>query len=205
MTAAAATRSNLLRLRRGLAQVNRGAALLRRKREALVVELFARARPALDARRTLEERARAAYRALLEALAAEGRDELRPLGWPARDVRVDLVPREAGGVHGITVAAKPAIVRGVEARGAAVGPGDAAASVAAEQFERFLDLLLEIAPEDAFLRKLGQELARVTRLVNTLEQRVATSLARDLAVMRRTLEEREREEHLRLKRRVRGR
>lgn len=56
------------------------------------------------------------------------------------------------------------------------------------------------------MRRLGQALARTTRLVNTLEQRVAVRLVSDLADIRRTLNEREREEHLRLKRLIaRGR
>jgi vacuolar-type H+-ATPase subunit D/Vma8 len=50
------------------------------------------------------------------------------------------------------------------------------------------------------MRKVGQALSQTTRLVNTLEQRVVRSLDRDLAAMRGTLDEREREEHLRLKR-----
>jgi len=40
-------------------------------------------------------------------------------------------------------------------------------------------------------------LSPLSRVVNTLEQRVATSLTSDLAMIRRSLEEREREEHLR--------
>jgi vacuolar-type H+-ATPase subunit D/Vma8 len=50
------------------------------------------------------------------------------------------------------------------------------------------------------MRRLGESLSRTTRLVNTLEQRVAVRLAADLAAIRRTLNEREREEHLRIKR-----
>ena len=50
------------------------------------------------------------------------------------------------------------------------------------------------------MRRLGQALARTTRLVNTLEQRVATRLVADLSSIRQTLDEREREEHLRTKR-----
>jgi vacuolar-type H+-ATPase subunit D/Vma8 len=86
------------------------------------------------------------------------------------------------------------------ARGNAAGPGDAAPRDAAEQFERLIELLLQAAPEELFLRRLGHALSRTTHLVNTLEQRVAVSLGRDLATIRGTLEEREREEHLRLKR-----
>ena len=44
------TRMNLLRAARRLGQVTRGVGLLRRKREALVTELFKLARPAADAR-----------------------------------------------------------------------------------------------------------------------------------------------------------
>jgi vacuolar-type H+-ATPase subunit D/Vma8 len=46
----------------------------------------------------------------------------------------------------------------------------------------------------------GHALSRTTRLVNTLEQRIAVRLAADLVEIRRTLSEREREEHLRIKR-----
>jgi vacuolar-type H+-ATPase subunit D/Vma8 len=52
------------------------------------------------------------------------------------------------------------------------------------------------------MRRLGQALAQTTRLVNTLEQRVAVTLEAELAEIRRTLSEREREEHHRIKRLV---
>lgn len=205
MTAAArpaATRSSVLRLQRSLAQATRGATLLRKRREALVRVLFEHARPAVDARRGIEERALAAYRALLEALAAEGLGALDALGRPAREVHVDLAVRDDGGVRAVELASRPPVVRSLAARGTAIGPGDAAAVVAAEQFERLVELLLDVAPEDALMRRLGQELSHLTRLVNTLEQRVAPGLARALADVRRTLEEREREEHYRLRRRA---
>jgi vacuolar-type H+-ATPase subunit D/Vma8 len=156
----------------------------------------------VDVRRGIDEQALVAYRALLAALASAGRAELRALAWPTREIRVDLVPREAWGIHGVDLASKPSVVRSVAARGSPAGPGDAAPTAAAEQFEKLVERLLDAAPEELFLRRLGQALSHATRLVNTLEQRVAVSLGRDLSAMRRTLEEREREEHLRLKRLV---
>jgi V/A-type H+-transporting ATPase subunit D len=189
-----------VRLRRRLEQVEKGAALLRRKRESLAAELFALARPAVDARRGIDEQARAAYRALLEALAAAGRDELRALGWPVRELLVVLVPREVWGIRGVDLASKPSVVRSMAARGSPSGSGDAAPADAAEQFERLTERLLQAAPEELFMRRLGQAVSHATRLVNTLEQRVAVSLGRELAAVRSTLDEREREEHLRLKR-----
>jgi V/A-type H+-transporting ATPase subunit D len=199
-TRSAATRSNLVRLRRRLEQVEKGAALLRKKRESLAAELFDLARPAVEARRGIEDQARAAYRVLLDALATAGRSELRALGWPVREIRVELEPREASGIHGVALASRPSVVRSMAARGDPAGPGDAASTSAAEEFERLIERLLQAAPEELFLRRLAQALSHLTRLVNTLEQRIAVSMDRELAAMRRTLEEREREEHLRLKR-----
>lgn len=202
---APATRSNVVRLRRRLEQVQKGAALLEKKREALVAELFARARPAVDSRREIEAQALAAYRALLGALAQNGAPQLRAIGWPNRELRVELEPRDVWGMRGADLVGKPSLVRSVAARGVASGPGDASAAAAAHEMERLLEQLLEEAPRELFMRRLGQALARATRLVNTLEQRVSVALARELSSMRRTLDEREREEHLRLARIVASR
>jgi H(+)-transporting ATP synthase subunit D len=194
------TRSNLVRVRRRLEQVEKGAALLHKKREALVRELFGRLRPMIDARRAIEQRALAAYRALHAALAERSRAELAALGWPSREVRVELAEFALWGVRAAVVARVPRLVRGYAARGAAPGHGDAAAQAAGAQFERLVELLLEAAPDDFALRRMGEALSSTTRLVNTLEQRVAAGLTAERLRMRRTLDEREREERTRLRR-----
>jgi V/A-type H+-transporting ATPase subunit D len=74
-----------------------------------------------------------------------------------------------------------------------------AVAEAAGRFEALTDLLLDAAPREMLIRRLGEALAQTSRQVNTLDRRVAPELRAQLEVMRRTLEEREREEHLRLK------
>lgn len=199
---AAATRSNLLKLRRKLAQVERGAMLLRRRRQSLVEALFDLARPALASQREIEERAQAAYRALLEALAVDGAAALRAAGWPTREVNLELTPRDVVGIRGVELESNVHVLRSLAARGLAMGAGDASLAAAAEQFERLLELLLAVAPQDDFMRKLGRALNHASRLVNTLERRVAPSLQRDVATMCQVLDEREREDHLRLRART---
>lgn len=66
-------------------------------------------------------------------------------------------------------------------------------------------MLLDAANREALLRRLGDALARTSRQVNTLERRVGPALQSGLTAIRRTLDEREREEHLRLERLVRAR
>lgn len=199
-TRPAVTRSSLLRYTRRLDQVQRGAALLKRKRQALIEELFARARTALTSREAIDAQARRAWHVLWLALGATGSHGLTPLGWPTREVDVDLTAVEVWGLRAVELVNRPALVRGLAARGVLPGPGEAATQDAAREFERLVEQLLDAAPREHMMRRLGQALSRTTRLVNTLEQRVAVRLIADLAEIRRTLSEREREEHLRIKR-----
>jgi vacuolar-type H+-ATPase subunit D/Vma8 len=198
--AAPATRSSLLRAVRRLDQVRRGAALLRRKRQSLVEELFARAKDAVTSRETIDEQARHAWHLVWRALCSAGSRGLRPLGWPAREIDVEVKLVDHWGIRTIELLNRPALVRGLAARGIVPGPGDAASHEAARQFEALIEQVLDAAPQEHAMRRLGQALARTTRLVNTLEQRVAVRLSADVAAIRRTLAEREREEQIRTKR-----
>lgn len=196
------TRSSLVRLARRLDQVDKGAALLEKRRDALVVQLFARVRPAVDARRRIDRQAMLAYRALVDALAAAGRGELEALGWPLRDIRVERVELAPAGsaAVGDGNAPPPTLVRNMAARGVVPGQFDPAADKAARAFERLLEVVLATAPEEFATRRLGHALAHTVRQVNVLEQRVAVDLKRALVHVRRTLDEREREEAVRLRR-----
>ncbi|MBX6363840.1 MAG: V-type ATP synthase subunit D [Gemmatimonadetes bacterium] len=197
---AAPTRSNLLRARRRLAQVRKGVALLHRKREAVVAELFHLARPAVDARVAIAERAAEAYPALLEALALHGESGLRALAWPPRDLPLEVRASQVWGTPVAEIVARPPIPRSLETRGTPPGAAGPAAVAAADRFERLAELLLDAAPREALLRRLGEALAQTSRQLHGLERRLAPELARRVTAVRRTLDEREREEQLRLKR-----
>jgi V/A-type H+-transporting ATPase subunit D len=201
--AAAPTRQNLLGLQRRLDRIAKGTGLLRRKREALVAELFRLARPAASARASISERAASAYPALASALAREGAGGLQALGWPSRDLQVEI---RAGQVWGIPVAeilGRPPIRRTPQVRGLPAGAASGAASQATAAFEELTELLLDAANREALMRRLGDALARTSRQVNTLERRLEPALRANLSAIRRTLDEREREEHLRVARRSR--
>ncbi|MGZ5206280.1 MAG: V-type ATP synthase subunit D [Caldimonas sp.] len=196
------TRSSLVRLSRRLDQVEKGAALLEKRRDALVSQLFARVRPTIDAQRGIEQQAGLAYRALADALSTSGRSDLAAFGWPSREMRVQL--RDAASPVGTAAsnrfAPPPTLVRGTAARAMVPGQFDAAIEKAARAFERLLETVLATAPEDFAIRQLGRMLARTVRQVNVLEQLVAVDLARERVHVRRTLDEREREEAVRLRR-----
>lgn len=195
----APTRQNLLRAARRLDRVVRGTLLLRRKREALVGELFRLARPAADARARMTQRTRSAWSALLGALAVHGRDGLRALGWPSREIPVALRTASVWGIPVASIETPVRLERTLAERGTPPGTGGGAAARAAREFEQLGELLLAAAPREMLIRRLGEALSRTSRQVHTLERRVAPTLQHQMTVVRRHLEEREREEHLRLK------
>lgn len=199
----APTRMNLIRAARRLERVGKGVGLLRRKREALVAELFKLARPAADARARITEGTRRAYPALLGALATHGLAGVRALAWPTRDIRLEIEPGSVWGIPVSTIVRRPPLARTLGARGTAPGMTGPATVRAATEFERLVELLLDAAQREMLIRRLGDALAQTSRQVNTLERRVAPGLERQMTRVRRALEEREREERLRLKHLIR--
>jgi V/A-type H+-transporting ATPase subunit D len=193
------TRTNLLRSRRRLDRVQRGLDLLRKKREALAAELFRLARPAVDARTVIAQRAAEAYPRLHEAVTNHGRDRLRALAWPSRDIRIELRSARLWGMAVVDIVDRPPIQRPAAARDTAPGSTGPAVAEAASDFEMLTELLLDSAPREMLLRRLGAALSRTSRQARGLEQRVAPALEENIARIRRTIDERQREEHLRLK------
>lgn len=193
------TRSGLVRAGAQLGRVRKGRELLNRKREALITELFRSARPALDARQQVEERARLAYSALLEALAVHGEQALRTYAWPDREVEIELQHRQVWGVAVPSIVSHTPIQRTLTARETAASSVGPAAAQAATEFERLIELVLEALPKEQLVRRLGVALSKATRQVNTLQLRVEPALTAELGSLKRMLEERERDERSRLR------
>ncbi len=196
----APTRAALLGARRRLDRVLKGAALTRRKREALVAELFKLARPAVDVRQQLSADADAAGEALSGALAVHGLTGLSALAWPPGDPRVEVRPAQVWGLAVSDVVQRPALRRTLDARGWAPGDVGPAVEEAARRYEEFAELLIEAAPREQRVRRLSDAVATASRRLRTLERRVAPSLAAQIVTVRRDLDERAREERLRLQR-----
>lgn len=193
------TRSNLLRHRRRLERVRKGIDLLTRKRQALVADLFRVATPAIEARNRVDECAGRAYPALLGAAAAHGAAGMAAMGWPSRQAEVELTVTESWGVASGAVRRLTPVRRTVEARAQAPPLTGPAAATAAGEFEQMVELLLDAASTELLLRRLAQALARTSRQVNTLQNQVAPGLTAEVHRVRALLEEREREDHTRLK------
>ena len=164
-----------------------------------MTELFRSAKPALDARQGVEEQARSAYTALLRALALRGDAELTKMAWPSREIAVEVEHDQIWGIPVPAVVAHTPIRRTLVERETAATTVGPAVAVTTGRFEQLLELLLDALPKELLVRRLGEALSKTTRQVNTLQQRVEPQLASELAAVRRTLQERERDEQTRLR------
>jgi V/A-type H+-transporting ATPase subunit D len=127
------------------------------------------------------------------------------MGWPEREIEVEILSSRTWGIGVAEIVGRSPIRRGLPARGTAPSLTGPAAVEATDRLEGLIELLLDAASREMLIRRLGRALSHTSRQVNTLELRVAPDLVEQIARTRRTLEEREREEHARVKQLLRAR
>ncbi len=89
--------------------------------------------------------------------------------------------------------------RGLRDRGYSLAFSSTRIDHVAEAFEAELRALVRVAEVDTRIRRLGGEIQRTSRRVNALRHAVIPALHDDIRRIAAILEEREREEHTRLK------
>ena len=166
-------------------------------------------REVLEGRAKLDDVLREAVKALALARALDGREALESVAVAAaREVPLQVSVRRVWGVATPTVTAPP-LVRAADARGTSPTSWGPTGEEAARRHEEALDVLLRIASRELHLARLGEEIQETSRRINGLEQLVLPALSREAARIDAALDERDREDAVRLKRlrarRARGR
>ncbi len=200
------TRSELLTRRAQIALARQGAELLRGKREALVREFLSELQRFVETRTALAKALVLAKQALIRALALDGPEAVASAGLASRrTIEIQTTERSIWGTR-IADVATDYSPRASEDRGFSVAGASARIGETAERFEAALALLLRAAPLDRKLSRLAEEIRRTSRRVNALEQRMLPGLEEQVRYIRGVLEQREREDILRLKhlKRMRG-
>lgn len=156
-------------------------------------------------RTRLEAVLRDAGRALTVARALDGEEVLEGLALAAgRDAPVRVERRAIWGIPTAKVTA-PALVRAADARGTALTAWPRAGIEAARLHERALEVMLEISTRELELRRIGEEIRATSRRINALERVVLPRLGQEIARVDAALEERAREDVVRLRRLVASR
>jgi V/A-type H+-transporting ATPase subunit D len=190
----------LLEVRGRRAVGEKGARLLRAKREVLAGEIWRLMQEVLDGRARLDGALREAVKALSLAKALEGEETLESLALAAaREIAVQVTVRRVWGVPTPAIAA-PGLVRAADGRGTSPASWGPSGAEAARRHEHALEVLLTIASRELHVARLGEEIQDTSRRINGLEQLVLPALAREAARIEAALDERDREDAVRLKR-----
>ncbi len=200
MESITATRSGLLICRARKALAVRGNDILKEKRDQLMREFRRVADVVLAGSGALDRAAARSRAALALAEAAHGAEEVLSLGLAARR-EIPLETRVTT-VMGVRIAdieheplGRPRLGRGYTAAGSSAYVDRAAAD-----FESEIALIVDLAAEEVRLRRLIDEIGTTTRRVNALECVVIPRLEQTRRTIQATLDERERQDHFRLKR-----
>ncbi|MBI2425484.1 MAG: V-type ATP synthase subunit D [Candidatus Hydrogenedentes bacterium] len=195
----APTRMNMLQLKGQIKLAFDGVGLLKGKRDALMQELLKRARELRDMRDELHKRGRASRDVLSIARAVRGTPELKSAAVAGRrELPLTVQSEKVWGLN-LGVVTMKGIVRQPGARG--MGQYDSSAHVqeASETSEHMLEQLLRCAPAERNLQLVGEEVKKVSRRINALEEYLLPKLREQLRTIASTLDEREREDTFRLK------
>ena len=193
------TRSELLMRKAQIRLAQQGAELLRGKREALVREFLSELQRFVDTRDALRKELALAKQSLMRSLTVDGPEAVASAGLASRrPIELATTERNIWGTRVVEVSTDYA-PRETGDRGYTSAGTSARIDETAERFEATLELILRVAPLDRKLGRLAEEIRRTSRRVNALEQRLLPSLAEQVEYMRGVLDQREREDVLRLK------
>ncbi|HLB01877.1 MAG TPA: V-type ATP synthase subunit D [Nitrospiria bacterium] len=200
MERASPTRMHLLLLRQRVLVAQKGLDLLESKREALVREFFTMVGSALTARENLRRGMQQAQNALTLAIGIMGRETLASAAFATRrDLAIELVERNIWGVRFPDLHYQTAI-RALDARGYAITGTTPHLDETARRFEEVLDLVLKTVSVEMKLKRIGQEIKKVTRRINALKELILPPLRLQIREIKNSLEEREHEDIFRIKR-----
>ncbi|MEE9613587.1 MAG: V-type ATP synthase subunit D [Thermodesulfobacteriota bacterium] len=199
MEAAASTRHNLMKLKESYEALHAGNGLLKGRRESLMREFFGLVDECIERRNALSKLLARAQRGL-ELTRAVGGDTLDSFAHAsARKVSLEIEVKNVWGVNVPEISSVP-VVRRLEARGVSPVGERAGALDAAKAFETVVDGMVNLASPEARLGRVGELIRSDTRKINAIDGVVLPALNTRIRAIERVLEEREREEVVRLKR-----
>jgi V/A-type H+-transporting ATPase subunit D len=194
------TRMHLLLLRQQVLVAQKGLNLLESKREALVREFFAMVESAVIARQDLRQGMQQAQNALTLAIGIMGRNAVASVAFATkRNLAIELVERNIWGVRFPDLHHQTA-VRALDARGYAITGTTPHMDETVRRFEEILDLVLKSVSIEMKLKRIGEEIKKVTRRVNALNERILPPWREQIREIKNSLEEREHEDIFRIKR-----
>ncbi|MBU2100441.1 V-type ATP synthase subunit D [Candidatus Micrarchaeota archaeon] len=193
------TRSELIKLNKGIKLATSGHALLKRKRDGLIKEFFSVLEEAKKSKSEMTDNFKKAKQEITLARAVDGTISVKSASLALKyKADIDVKTRNVMGV--VVPAVKSDYnVKSFEERGYGLIGTSSYIDDAAESYEILLKNIIVAAEIENTLRKLLTEIDKTKRRVNALEFKVIPEMKKSAAFIRLRLEEMERDDLFRLK------
>lgn len=194
------TRTNLLLLKEKASSVSNSIAILKSRRQALIIEFLKTSTPYLESRRQISEIYGESIAKLSLSLGTEGADSIDSIcKSTAREFNIRIDSKKLWGLEFKEIAPRESVVRDPDSRGYDYRFTTPHLEEAIWRFERIVDAILDISEYDNKLQRLSREIIQTTRRVRVLEERIIPKLKGQIKSIAQYLGERERETYYRLK------
>ena len=194
-------RTYLLRLKEKRKVIADSLNILKARRQALVVEFLASARPFLLNRKKIMALYGQARQYLAVSLGLEGEPTISALAAVNRhDPGIKIEEKNVLGAQYRTAKILAPIARSAAARHYDFGPTTPYLEETFSHFEQVVRELLEAAGHESKLKNLGAEIQKTSRKFRVLEERILPEMAGRIHMVSQYIGEREREDYFRLKR-----
>ena len=176
-----------------------GVTLLKHKREVLMAEFMKLVKPLMEKQKRLHKEMVQAFHCLNTARAIDGIGELESAANLRENrVSIDITTVKNWGIEIPKIESADGL--GARFREPYSHSTSLRIFETRDRFEKVLNEILEIAPLEAGLKRLGREIQKTTRSINALELMLIPRLRDEIRFIRNSLEEREREDNFRLRR-----
>lgn len=194
-------RTYLLQQKEKLKIIENSLGVLKARRQALIMEFLKSAQPFLASRQQISGRYRQAVEELKLGIPQTGTDYVASIAVTTPyTTGIDIENKNILGIHYKEVKVSESVRRKADERGYDPGGTSPHLEEAIEHFEIIVEMMLEVAGYESKLKKLSENIQRITRQYRVLEQRVLPNLHRNIKRAGQYIGEREREDHYRLKR-----
>ncbi|MHA1577304.1 MAG: V-type ATP synthase subunit D [Candidatus Thorarchaeota archaeon] len=190
------TRMELLALKNRMKLAERGHNLLREKRDSLIMEFFNTISEIKDSREKVDNSLTAAFSALTQAKMIMGPARIIEFAYASKfEADLKISTRSMMGVR--------VPVLSVEQHSSelpySLSDSSTKFDVMSEKFKEALKAIVRLAEIESTVKRLAQEIERTKRRVSALETVVIPRLDATVRFVKLALEEREREDFIRLK------
>ncbi len=193
-------RTYLLQLKQKQSAVSGSLKILKARRQALLLEFLASVRPFLKSRQQIKGLYSRALRQLHFTLGNEGELTVASIAMiNKRDGSLGIKEKNILGVRYYDVDQPTGIRRQVDERNYDFTAVNSHMEEGMYLFESLVEAMLSLAAFETKVRRLGEEILRVSRRARVLEERVLPDLFRKIRATGQYIGEREREEYFRLK------